>query len=141
MNAPTSPDGHELTVLGKRPWTVNQERKRGAYYERAEITRWWREMFKIAAIQASIPSFQCIELTVTPILPDKKLQDTGACFPTAKAAIDGLVDAGIIKDDAPTYVPTIIFKAPIVIKGKSGLRVLISPVNVLDLVVEEPSQS
>ena len=128
---------HELTVLGRRPWTVNQERKRGAYYERAEITRWWREMFKIAAIEADIPNFECIELTVTPILPDKKLQDTGACFPTAKAAIDGLVDAGVIDDDAPRYVPKLTFLAPIVIKGKSGLRILIAPIDVVILPLEE----
>lgn len=116
-----------LSVLGKRPWTVNQERKRGAHYERSAITKWWREAFRDAAIAAEIPHFDHITLEVTPILPDRKMQDTGACYPTAKAAIDGLVDAGVVDDDAPQYVPTITFNSPVVYTKQQGLTILIIP--------------
>lgn len=120
-------DHIKLSVFGRRPWTVNQERKRGAYYERSEITKWWRESFHYAALEADIPHYEAIDLEVTPILPDRKVQDTGACYPTAKAAIDGLVDAGVVDDDSPQYVPTIKFNSPVVKKGKSGLEILIIP--------------
>jgi crossover junction endodeoxyribonuclease RusA len=119
-------DSYELTVVGRRPWTVNQERKKGSHHERAEITRWWRENFMLAAFQAGVPHYTKITLEVTPILPDRKLQDTGACYPTAKAAIDGLVDAGVVDDDAPRYVPTITFNSPVV-SDVGGLRIVIKP--------------
>jgi hypothetical protein len=39
--------------------------------------------------------------------------DTGACYPAVKAAIDGLVDAGVLPGDTGTHVPSITFLAPI----------------------------
>ena len=117
---------YSLTVSGRRPWTTNQERKRGSHYERSEQTKWWREAFRDAALEANIPHFRAITSEVTPILPDRKIQDTGACYPAAKAAIDGLVDAGVIDDDAPKYVPTITFHSP-VLSNYAGLEVLITP--------------
>lgn len=118
---------YSLTVYGRRPWTVNQERKKGSHYVRSETTKWWREAFCEAAEEADIPHFDAVRIEVTPILPDRKMQDTGACYPTAKAAIDGLVDAGVIDDDAPEYVPTILFNSPVVSKGTGGLEILIIP--------------
>lgn len=119
-------DQYSVIVKGQRPWTTNQERKKGSHYQRAAITKWWREAFRDAAIEAGIPHFRSIAIEVTPILPDRKFQDTGACYPTAKAAIDGLVDAGVVDDDAPTYVPTITFHAPVLSK-EAGLEILIIP--------------
>jgi hypothetical protein len=126
MAVNTGPVTYELTVTGRRPWTVNQERKKSSHYVRAEITRWWRENFMLAALQAGIPHYEKITLEVTPILPDRKMQDTGACYPTAKAAIDGLVDAGVVDDDAPKYVPTIVFNSPVV-SNTGGLTIVIKP--------------
>lgn len=118
---------YSVAVVGRRPWTTNQERKKGSHYQRSIITKWWRENFKAAAEEAGIPHFDSIKIEVTPILPDRKMQDTGACYPTAKAAIDGLVDAGVVDDDAPKYVTTITFHAPVIFKGKQGLEILIIP--------------
>lgn len=120
-------DTYSVCVAGRRPWTTNQERKKGSHYQRSIITKWWRENFKEAAEQANIPHFKSIKIEVTPILPDRKMQDTGACYPTAKAAIDGLVDAGVVDDDAPQYVTTITFHAPVISKGNQGLEILIIP--------------
>lgn len=117
---------YSITVAGRRPWTTNQERKRGSHYARSEQTKWWREAFRDAAEEADIPHFDVIRIEVTPILPDRKIQDTGACYPTAKAAIDGLVDAGVVDDDSPKYVPTITFHSP-VLSNYAGLEVLIIP--------------
>ena len=115
---------YSISVMGQRPWTTNQERKKGSHYQRAAITKYWRDAFREAA--EGIPHFDAIRIEVTPYLPDRKMQDTGACYPTAKAAIDGLVDAGIIDDDAPQYVPTITFHSPVVLKP-GGLHILIIP--------------
>jgi hypothetical protein len=52
------------------------------------------------------------------------MQDTAACFPAAKAAIDGLVDSGLITDDTPDIVKTITFHAPRT--GRDGLVLIIS---------------
>jgi Holliday junction resolvase RusA-like endonuclease len=117
---------YSVVVVGQRPWTTNQERKKGSHYQRSAVTKWWREAFRDAALEAEIPHFESIRIEVTPILPDRRIQDTGACFPTAKAAIDGLVDAGVIDDDAPQYVPTITFHAPVICK-QGGLEILIIP--------------
>ncbi len=52
-------------------------------------------------------------------------QDVGACFPAAKAAIDGLVGAGVIPDDTPDHVITLTFRAPVVGQG-DGLELVVS---------------
>lgn len=41
-----------------------------------------------------------------------RLPDAGNCYPTAKAAIDGLVKARVLDDDDPTHVHSIRFHAP-----------------------------
>lgn len=120
-------DSYSVMVAGRRPWTTNQERKKGSHYQRSIHTKWWRESFREAAEQAKIPHFKSVRIEVTPILPDRKMQDTGACYPTAKAAIDGLVDAGVLDDDSPKYVTTITFHAPVISKGNQGLEILIIP--------------
>lgn len=43
---------------------------------------------------------------------DKRMPDTGNAFPAAKAAIDGLVDAGVLPDDNGRYVHALTFLAP-----------------------------
>lgn len=40
------------------------------------------------------------------------LGDAGNCYPTVKAAIDGLRDAEVLPDDDPRYVTTIALHAP-----------------------------
>lgn len=122
-------DSYSVAVMGQRPWTTNQERKKGSHYLRSQITKWWRESFFEAACDAGVPALNKVRIEVTPILPDRKMQDVGACYPTAKAAIDGLVDAGVLEDDSPQYVSTITFHSPVVLKRRMGLELLIIPEN------------
>ena len=49
--------------------------------------------------------------------------DTGACFPAVKAAIDGLVDAGVLPGDTGQFVPSITFLAPVRV-GKDQVETL-----------------
>ena len=41
-----------------------------------------------------------------------RLQDVGACNPAVKAAIDGIVDAGVLPDDSSRYMKSLIFLPP-----------------------------
>ena len=48
------------------------------------------------------------------------MQDVAACVPAVKAAIDGLVDAKVLIDDAPQHLKAIVFKQPE--KGTPALK-------------------
>jgi hypothetical protein len=82
-------------------------------------------MFAEAALEAGIPRYEKIRVSVVPLHKNgRSPQDTAACFPAAKAAIDGLVDAGIIEDDTPDILTRIDFHAPLV-DGVDGLRIVV----------------
>lgn len=116
-------EAYALTLYGKRPISLNQERS-AHFAVRVRDTKWWREGFADAARAARIPRLEACEIMVEPVLQNRRWQDTGACFPSAKAAIDGLIDAGVIDDDTPDIVPTIVFKRPILGK-QPGLRLTV----------------
>ena len=111
----------------KRPWTTNKERNLH-HHQRAKLVKEWRTAFKELALEAGIPALPKINVSVTPILPDRRVQDTAACNPAAKAAIDGIVDAGVIPDDTPEYLAWIKFYPCKVKKGHVGLLVQIEEV-------------
>ena len=118
-------DNWYLEVTGRRPTTLNQERKQNNWGRRATDTKWWRTAFADAAIEAGIPQYERIHISVVPLHKNgRSPQDTAACFPAAKAAIDGLVDAGIVEDDTPNIVTRIDFYAPLV-DGVDGLRIVV----------------
>lgn len=114
---------YSLTLYGKRPISLNQERS-AHFAARVKDTKWWREGFADAAILAQIPRLEACNIVVEPVLENRRWQDTGACFPSAKAAIDGLIDARVIDDDTPDIVPSITFKRPI-LGPEAGLRLTI----------------
>lgn len=96
----------------KRPWTLNVERQ-GNRWKRAPLVKEWRAKF--AELAAGYAPLRSIDVTVLPELRNRSGEpDTGACIGAAKAAIDGLVDAGVIPEDGPTYVRRLTFLAPVV---------------------------
>lgn len=110
-----SPNGTYLLRYDKRPWTLNSERAGGVgRYGRARLVREWRHAFKQMALEAGIPELEAIAVTAQPEVRNKVMPDTAACIGAVKAAIDGLVDAGVIADDGPLYVRRLTFFAPIV---------------------------
>lgn len=97
----------------ERPWTLNAERSMH-YHKRAKLVAVWRSAFKVLAEEADIPAQVAIAIEATPYLtPRGRIQDCAAAFPAVKAGIDGLVDAGVIPDDSPTYLKSIKFNSPI----------------------------
>lgn len=116
------PDGrlaHRLTYEA-RPWTLNVERQ-GNRWGRAALVAEWRTTFTWLALNAHMRPCQSIAVTVWPELRHGGgVPDTGACVGAAKAAIDGLIDAGVLTDDGPTHVRRLTFMAPIV-SGRDAL--------------------
>lgn len=106
-----------------RPWTVNHERTLH-HQQRAKLVKEWREAFFWLAKEQKIPRLAEVRFVVTPYLKDRRMQDVGACLPAAKAAIDGLVDAGVLEDDNPKFVKFLGFNCPVVGQG-NGLELLV----------------
>lgn len=94
-----------------RPWSLNQERS-WHYHKRAKLVKEWRDAFCVLAENAGIPHLDGIRVTATPFLRGRQ-QDIGNCFPAAKAAVDGLVDAGVITDDTPEFFHALAFRHPV----------------------------
>lgn len=111
----------------EKPWTTNAERT-WHFHKRARMVRDCRERFAWLAIESRVPHLQRVNVQAVPLTANRRgLQDVGACYPAVKAAIDGLVDAGVLIDDDPTHVRSIQFFAPQVI-GRHGLRLIVEEV-------------
>lgn len=94
-----------------RPMPMNAYRRLSPF-ERARYDREWRAAFAILARAARIPLLPAVIVTVAQTCRHHSLPDVGASYPTAKAAIDGLVDGGVIADDTPEHVRALVFVAP-----------------------------
>ena len=97
-----------ILTYPKKPLTTNAERK-GNRWGRAEHVKEWREAFAWIARKHRVPRMRWISVIVQPAQKRGRLQDTAACNPSVKAAIDGLVDAGVIPDDSGEFVRDITF--------------------------------
>jgi hypothetical protein len=105
----------------ERPWTYNALRSARHWSANAARTRRWRTAFAELAKAAGLPADAGpVEVVATPHLPDRRgQQDTAACVPAVKAAVDGLCDgAGWLTphgtpDDGPGRFPRIVFLAPV----------------------------
>lgn len=106
----------------KRPWTINGERA-GGKWKGIALTKEWRTAFAWLALEQRIPLLGCVTVTARPELKNRgHMPDTGACMGAVKAAIDGLVDAGVLEDDGPDQVAALTFCAPVV-TGKDALTI------------------
>lgn len=114
-------EGEWTIEYDERPWTTNAERS-GNRWDRAKKTKQWRNAFHALAVEAQIPTLEYCDVIVEPWIKTRSgMQDTGACHPAAKAAIDGIVDAGVLTDDTPDKVRTITYVYPHI--GRNALRI------------------
>jgi hypothetical protein len=100
-----------LIEYNEKPWTHNAERRMNMH-ARGKLTKQWRTDFCLLAKYEKIPRLVWAKIIVTPYQSRGKLQDVAACAPAAKAAIDGIVDAGVLPDDSSRYVTSIEFRVP-----------------------------
>lgn len=94
--------------------------------QRRAMTRQYRHDFKLLAAKG----FEIAEPTIIRVVhhrPDRRsFPDVGSTFFAAKAAIDGLVDAGIFEDDDPRFVTELRFPTAVV-SGFHGMTVEVHP--------------
>lgn len=96
--------------------------------KRAALVKDTREAFGWMAKAQQLPEMRAVHVYATPLAKNGKWrQDVGACFPAVKAAIDGLVDAGILPDDNPDFVRQLTF-FPMELGSVDGLRIEIEEV-------------
>lgn len=107
-----------------RPWTTNSERS-GHRWDRIKSTREWRQAFAALALEAQAPALEWCDIEVELWHRNRSgVQDTGACHPAVKAAVDGIVDAGVLLDDTPDIVRSIKFHAPKI--GRDALVLIVT---------------
>lgn len=110
---------------GERPTTMNDYRKMHHHVWR-RIDSSTRSTFAWLAKKERIPALERITVVVQPLHANARSpQDVAACAPAAKAAIDGLVDAGVIPDDGPNFVVSVLFLQPHV-AGVDGMQLTIA---------------
>ena len=98
-------------VVFARPWTTNSERAGNRFARQAKV-KLWRGWFRGIAEQVNAGTWT--DATVRVGLQLKgQLQDTAACNPAVKAAIDGLVDGKVFFNDTGDHVREITFVAPV----------------------------
>lgn len=116
-----------LESTGRRALTVNMvariHRQQWAAHTRTTRELWWG-----IAKQAKAPKLQRAHIVATPLHCDgRSPQDVSACCPETKAAIDGLVDAGVLPGDGPAHLLSLTFLPPDVC-GVDGLRIRVEEV-------------
>lgn len=95
------------------------------------FTAEWRAAFRLMSMGS--PPLQWANITVQTIHGTNRKMDAGAEALAVKAAIDGIVDGGVLPDDNPLFVRSVRFVAPVFIKGEE--RVIIT----LDGLVATPA--
>lgn len=74
------------------------------YHAKAKLTALWRDAANVHARAIEDVRFDRAHITVSIRFPTNHRRDVGNLYPTAKAILDGLVDAGVLVDDDDTRV-------------------------------------
>jgi crossover junction endodeoxyribonuclease RusA len=91
-----------------RPLTENQD-KRLHHMQVAKLRAQYRNDACWLAHDAGIPPLGAVHVTARAVYLKGALTDPGACAPTVKGCIDGLVDARVMPDDTGQYVHSITY--------------------------------
>jgi crossover junction endodeoxyribonuclease RusA len=83
-------------------WMTSNDRRHWA--DKARRTRNIRHMTAVLARARRIPRYEVVQITALIQYPTGGRADPGNASPTVKAAIDGLVDAGVVPADDHTHV-------------------------------------
>lgn len=101
------------TILIPAPtkW-MNANQRHGHWSERSGPTKLWRDAAKVLAHQARIPALDRVTITATVHRPDRRRNaDAHNRYPTVKAVVDGLVDAGVLPDDCDRHLVSLTIQA------------------------------
>jgi Holliday junction resolvase RusA-like endonuclease len=119
------PDAYVLVVPAPCDWLRSNDRRH--YHAAAALTKKWREKTAWLARQARIPHIdQPVRITCVIHRADRRKADAPNSWPSCKAAIDGLVDAGVLTDDSDAHVLSTTFQPGEIVRG-SQLTLIIRP--------------
>lgn len=116
------------------PWTtppLSLNHSYGHWRTKAKKIRAVREAGCLLAKQAGIGPCSRVRVTLHYRPRDRRTRDEENSIPTLKALCDGLVDAGIVPDDAPQYMTKampVLHEAASVSKEKSRLWLVVEPI-------------
>ncbi|MER0443111.1 hypothetical protein ABR738_00720 [Streptomyces sp. Edi4] len=96
---PTARSWHLELPTGLTLMTSNE---RLHHLQRSDRTRALRQAARIAAQVARIPHLERAYVTCYLRAKDRRRRDPGNWYPSAKAVLDGIVDAGVLADDDAT---------------------------------------
>lgn len=93
-----------LTMQFQPPTIYLNSNDRIHFQVRATRTRAWRETAWVYAKVNRLPRLEKARIVVTYGFPNRRRRDVGNLYPTSKAIVDGLVDAGVLDDDDDTHL-------------------------------------
>ncbi len=99
-----------------RPISLNASYGHNRFERTAHVIE-WRNAFWLLAKEAKIPPLDAIEVIVHCGMSGR-LQDIGNSYVSAKAGVDGLVQARVIADDTGVHLRLLSFTPPVRIKPK-----------------------
>ncbi|HEY5985988.1 MAG TPA: hypothetical protein VIV12_06315 [Streptosporangiaceae bacterium] len=112
-NAGAGSLGEELPAP-VRTWTVElpagqellsaNDRAHG-YERRHRLNTEWINMATVMVRKRGVPRLQRATVTAEYRMPDRKRRDIDNLAPTVKACIDGIIAAGVLRDDSWLYLP------------------------------------
>lgn len=91
-------------------WSTNLERSKHWSWRNEKVSE-YRGAFHQLAIEAGVPAMERMLVTAHTMKTGRSL-DLGNNYPAVKAAIDGVVDAGVIVDDTPDHLVGLCFTPP-----------------------------
>jgi crossover junction endodeoxyribonuclease RusA len=94
----------QFTIRVPSPWLLTSNRV-AHWSKKAQCTRYIRHLAGFET-RFSHPGVKlpAAHLTVCVTWPDRRRRDVHNVMPTIKAAIDGVVDAGLLPDDSDQYL-------------------------------------
>lgn len=92
-----------LTVASGLPMLNLNQRMHWA--KKAQLTKHWRRLALVNAMAADLPrNLDRVHITAHVTKPTNRAYDVHNLLPTLKAAVDGLVDYGLIPDDTNAHL-------------------------------------
>ena len=107
------------------PWTVNAEARtttRHGAMRYATLAKEWKEHYRKMAVGS--PPLAWCDVIVIHEKRTRGLPDTGSCYMTYKAGLDGIKAAGVLEDDDPRFVRDVLLRAPI-FTGRDALAIIL----------------
>jgi len=94
----------QFTIRVPRPWLLTSNQTLH-WAPKSQRTKYIRSLARFETRsrfpRVRLPAASC-EVWVT--WPDKRHRDTPNTYPTIKACIDGIIDAGLLDDDSDDYI-------------------------------------